>query len=65
MQRVAACFTEALRSRLLSTGSDTCVGVGVRVRDPASNTELPGAYQILYQACPYFKFAHFTSNQVA
>lgn len=30
--------------------------------DPKS-PEILKIYQILYQACPYIKFAHFTSNQ--
>ncbi|XP_072950381.1 GRAS family protein RAM1-like [Typha angustifolia] len=55
MQRVASCFADALSARLSPP-------------PPSSFPFSPSPdqlkiYQILYQACPYIKFAHFTANQ--
>ena len=61
MQRVASCFTEALSARLAATLSSTAKPT--RNPFPPNSLEVLKIYQIVYQACPYIKFAHFTANR--
>ncbi|XP_022886724.1 scarecrow-like transcription factor PAT1 [Olea europaea var. sylvestris] len=65
MQRVAACFTEALRGRLASIPINKSSTSNPKPFNPfpPNSIEILKIYQILYQACPYIKFAHFTANQ--
>lgn len=67
MQQVASYFTKALSARLATTHTST-TKTSVSIPKPFSpfppdSQEILKIYQIVYQACPYIKFAHFTSNQ--
>ncbi|KAI4366776.1 hypothetical protein MLD38_022607 [Melastoma candidum] len=61
MQRVASCFAEALLERL--AGSFASNPSRALPPFPPHSLEMLNIYQTFYQACPYIKFAHFTTNQ--
>ncbi|KAI3976068.1 hypothetical protein MKX01_016751 [Papaver californicum] len=66
MQRVACCFTEALSERLsaiTTTNPNSTVPKNDTLYPEINSLDTIRTYQVVYQACPYLKFAHFTANQ--
>ncbi|KAH6795877.1 hypothetical protein C2S51_036863 [Perilla frutescens var. frutescens] len=61
LQRLGAYLLEALRARLLSSGSLICRKL--KCNEP-SGPELMSHMQLLSQICPYYKFAYMSANIV-
>ncbi|CAN4089979.1 unnamed protein product [Withania somnifera] len=61
MERLSAYILEGLRARLLSSGS--IIYKKLKCSEPTSS-ELLSYMQVLYQICPYFKFAYMSANVV-
>ncbi|KAJ7946400.1 Scarecrow-like transcription factor [Quillaja saponaria] len=61
MQRLGAYLLEGLRARLESSGSS--IYKSLKCKEPTSK-ELMTSMHILYQICPYFKFAYMSANVV-
>ncbi|KAJ6827964.1 putative protein SCARECROW 1 [Iris pallida] len=58
-QRVAAYFSEAMQSRLVSS----CLGVYSPLPSAPHRQKLASAFQIFNGISPFVKFSHFTANQ--
>lgn len=61
LQRLGAYLLEGLRARLLSSGSIICKKL--KCNEPTSS-ELMSHMHVLYQICPYYKFAYMSANVV-
>lgn len=61
IQRLGAYMLEGLRARLESSGS--CIYKALKCKEP-TGPELLSYMHILYQICPYYKFAYMSSNVV-
>lgn len=60
-QRLGAYMLEGLRARLLSSGS--IIYKKLKCKEPTSS-ELMSYMGVLYQICPYYKFAYMSSNVI-
>lgn len=61
IQRLSAYMLEGLRARLLSSGS--IIYKKLKCKEP-TGPELMSYMHILYQICPYYKFAYMASNVI-
>ncbi|KAL2483918.1 SCARECROW-like 13 [Forsythia ovata] len=61
LQRLSAYMLEGLRARLLSSGS--IIYRKLKCNEPTSS-ELMSYMHVLYQICPYYKFAYMSANVV-
>ncbi|KAL3850938.1 hypothetical protein ACJIZ3_012820 [Penstemon smallii] len=61
LQRLGAYMLEGLRARLLSSGS--IIYKKLRCKEPTSS-ELMSYMHVLYQICPYYKFAYMSANVI-
>ncbi|XP_052201970.1 scarecrow-like protein 13 isoform X2 [Diospyros lotus] len=61
MQRLGAYVLEGLRARMLSSGST--IYKKLNCNEPTSS-ELMSYMHVLYQICPYYKFAYNSSNVI-
>lgn len=60
-QRLSAYMMEGLRARLLSSGS--IIYKKLKCKEP-TGSELMSYMHLLYQICPYYKFAYMSANVV-
>ncbi|KAF3619102.1 Scarecrow-like protein 13 [Capsicum annuum] len=61
MERLGAYVLEGLRARLLSTGS--IIYKKLKCEEP-TGSELLSYMQVIYNMCPYYKFAYMSANVV-
>ncbi|KAI3466508.1 hypothetical protein Pfo_023171 [Paulownia fortunei] len=61
LQRLGAYMLEGLRARMLSSGS--IIYKKLNCKEPTSS-ELMSYMHVLYQFCPYYKFAYMSANVV-
>ncbi|OIT28509.1 PREDICTED: scarecrow-like protein 13 isoform X1 [Nicotiana attenuata] len=61
MERLSAYVLEGLRARLLSSGS--IIYKKLKCKEPTSS-ELLSYMQVIYNMCPYYKFAYMSANVV-
>ncbi|KAI5670846.1 hypothetical protein M9H77_11210 [Catharanthus roseus] len=61
IQRLSAYMLEGLRARLLSSGS--IIYKKLKCKEP-TGPELMSYMTVLYQICPYYKFAYMSSNVI-
>ncbi|XP_059307118.1 scarecrow-like protein 13 [Lycium ferocissimum] len=61
MERLGAYVLEGLRARLLSSGS--IIYKKLKCKEPTSS-ELLSYMQVIYNMCPYYKFAYVSANVV-
>ncbi|KAK4434836.1 Scarecrow-like protein 13 [Sesamum alatum] len=61
LERLGAYMLEGLRARILSSGSIICKKL--KCKEPTSS-ELMSYMHVLYQICPYYKFAYMSANVV-
>lgn len=61
LERLSAYMLEGLRARLLASGS--IIYKKLKCKEPTSS-ELMSSMHLLYQICPYYKFAYISSNAI-
>ncbi|KAK2978514.1 hypothetical protein RJ640_010160 [Escallonia rubra] len=59
IQRLGAYMLEGIRARLISSGS--VIYKNLKCKEPTSS-ELMSSMRVLYDICPYYKFAYTSSN---
>lgn len=61
-QRLGAYMLEGLRARLLSSGS--IIYKKLKCKEEPTSSELMSYMGVLYQICPYYKFAYMSANVI-
>ncbi|KAK4485181.1 hypothetical protein RD792_007794 [Penstemon davidsonii] len=62
LQRLGAYMLEGLRARLLSSGC--IIYKKLKCKEPTSSELIMSYMHVLYQICPYYKFAYMSANVV-